>query len=247
MIMSNYYSYSHINSPSHDVSLTIHFGSLVFEHQGDFNLKLTGIDDPDLTRTGCEVFTSFSQIPDDRTNSTAHLDLDYDDSDEEVEIDPYESHNVYMATWDNTQATTKAGSSASRPSPCLSNAPTLNTIPAQTMMESALRPRNLNSDFRATQEDNIQIRTLLETMGALAQEGTPLATVIKQAQDLVDQAKQRLDAKAAAPSKSARSQSRNRNAHPQRSNRSVGNRYNAPLGGRDLRPKLDTNQRSRDA
>jgi hypothetical protein len=46
-------------------------------------------------------------------------------------------------------------------------------------MESAMRPRNLNSDFRVAQEDNIQIRTLLETMGALAQEGTPLATIIK--------------------------------------------------------------------
>jgi hypothetical protein len=49
------------------------------------------------------------------------------------------------------------------------------------------------------------------------------------------------------PSKSARSQSRNRNAHPERSNRSVGNRYNTPLGGRDLRPKLDANQRNQDA
>jgi hypothetical protein len=70
--------------------------------------------------------------------------------------------------------------------------------------ESALRPRNLNSNFRAAQEDNIQIRTLLETMGALAQEGTPLATIIKQAQDLANQAKQCLDTKAAAPSNSAR-------------------------------------------
>jgi hypothetical protein len=113
-------------------------------------------------------------------------------------------------------------------------------------MESAMRLRNLNSDFRATQEDNIQIRTLLETMGALDQEGTPLATIIKQAQDLADQAKQRLNAKVAMPSKSARSQSRNQNAHPERSNRSVGNHYNTPLGGWDLRPKLDANKRNQD-
>ena len=59
------------------------------------------------------------------------------------------------------------------------------------------------------QEDNIQIKTLLETMGALAQEGMPLATIIKQTQHLANQAKQRLDAKAVAPSKSARSQLRN--------------------------------------
>ena len=114
-------------------------------------------------------------------------------------------------------------------------------------MESTLRPRNLNYDFRAVQEDNIQIRTLLGTMGALAQEGTPLATIIKQAQDLADQAKQRLEAKAAAPSKSARSQSHNQNPCPKRSNRSVGNRYNAPSRGQDLRPELDANQKGRDA
>ena len=84
-------------------------------------------------------------------------------------------------------------------------------------------------------------------MGGLAQEGMPLATVIKQAQDLADQAKQCLDAKAAAPSKSARSQSRNQNAHPERFIRLVGNRYNASPGGRDLRPELDTNRRNQDA
>ena len=38
--------------------------------------------------------------------------------------------------------------------------------------------------------------TLLETMGALAQDDTPLATIIKQSQELTDQAKQCLDAKA---------------------------------------------------
>ena len=87
--MGNYYSYSQINSPSHDVSLTIHFGSLVFEHQGDFNLQLTGIYDPDLTRAGREVFTSFGHIPEDLADSATRLDLDYDGLDEEV--DPYAS------------------------------------------------------------------------------------------------------------------------------------------------------------
>jgi hypothetical protein len=111
--MGNYYSYLQINSPSRDVSLTIHFRSLVFEHQGNFNLKLIGIDDPDLTHAGHEIFTSFSQIQEDLADSIARLDLDYDGSDKEVEIDPYGSRKIYMATWDNTQAATKAGSSAS--------------------------------------------------------------------------------------------------------------------------------------
>jgi hypothetical protein len=39
---------------------TIHFGSLVFEHDGDFNLKWTGIDDPDLTHARHEVFSSWA-------------------------------------------------------------------------------------------------------------------------------------------------------------------------------------------
>ena len=91
-------------------------------------MKLTGIDDLDLTHAGREVFTSFSQIPEDLADSTARLDLDYDGLEEEVEIDPYETCKIYMATRDNTQATTKAGSSASQPLPRLSNAPTLNTI-----------------------------------------------------------------------------------------------------------------------
>jgi hypothetical protein len=142
---------------------------------------------------------------------------------------------------------TEARSSASRPSPRLSNAQTINTIPPQAVTESTLRLRNLNSDFHAAQEDNIQIRMLLGTMGALEQEGTPLATIIKQAQDLADQAKQRLEAKAAAPSKLARSQSHNWNPRPKRSNRSVGNRHNAPPGGQDLRPELDANHRGWDA
>ena len=34
-------------------------------------------------------------------------------------------------------------------------------------------------------------------MGALAEEGTPLAKIIEQAQNLADQAKQRMDAKVA--------------------------------------------------
>ena len=128
------------------MSLTIHFGSLVFEHQGDFNLRLTGIYDPDLTCASREVFTSFGHIPEDLADSAARLDLDYDGSDEEV--DPYEARNVYMATRDNAQATTEAGSSASRPLPRLINAPTINTILPRAMTESTLRPRNLNSNFR---------------------------------------------------------------------------------------------------
>ena len=70
------------------MSPTIHFRSLVFEHQGDFNLKLTGINGPNLIHAGCKVFTSFSQIPEDLADSAARLNLDYDGSDEEVEIDP---------------------------------------------------------------------------------------------------------------------------------------------------------------
>jgi len=77
-IMVNFYSYSQIYSPSRDVSPTIHFGSLVFEHHGDFDMKLTGIDDLDLTHAGREVFTSFGQIPEDIADSGARLDLDYD-------------------------------------------------------------------------------------------------------------------------------------------------------------------------
>ena len=125
--MGNYYSYSQINSPSHDVSPIIHFGSLVFEHQGDFDLQLTGIYDPNLTHASREIFTSYSHVPKDLADSTANLDLDYGVSDEE--IDPYEGRKIYMATRDNTQAMTEAGSSASRPPPHLNNAPTIKTIP----------------------------------------------------------------------------------------------------------------------
>ena len=118
-------------------------------------------------------------------------------------------------------------------------------IPQRTMTApSALAARNLDFDFRAVQEDNIQIRMLLNTMGALADDGSPLATVIKQAMDLIDQAKQRIDAKADAPS---RSQSRGQNA-PQRSNRLVagGSRYQ-PRPGCDMRPQLETHRRNCDA
>jgi hypothetical protein len=62
-IMGDFHSYSQAYSSSCDVSPTIHFGSLIFEHQGDFNLKLTRIEDPGLTRAGQEVFTLFSQFP----------------------------------------------------------------------------------------------------------------------------------------------------------------------------------------
>jgi hypothetical protein len=97
----------------------------------------------------------FGQIPEDLADSATRLDLDYDSSDEEVEIDPYESRKIYMATWDNSQTVTKAGPSATCPPLHLSNGPTINTIPARIVMESALRPRNLNSDFLVAQEDNI--------------------------------------------------------------------------------------------
>ena len=57
-ILSNHYLGPQIYSPSRNMPPTIHFRSLVFEHDGDFNLKWTGIDDPDLTRAVREVFTS---------------------------------------------------------------------------------------------------------------------------------------------------------------------------------------------
>jgi hypothetical protein len=63
-------------------------------------------------------------------NSAACLDLDYIGLDEEVEIDLYESHKIYMATRDNTQAATEDGSSTSRSLPCLSNALMLDPISA---------------------------------------------------------------------------------------------------------------------
>ena len=47
---------------------------------------------------------------------------------------------------------------------------------------------------------------LLGTTGVVVEEGTPLAKIIEQAQNLADQTKQRMDAKAAK----SRSQSRGR-------------------------------------
>ena len=41
-ILSYHNSGPQIYSPSHNMPPTIHFGSLVFEYDGDFNLKLTG-------------------------------------------------------------------------------------------------------------------------------------------------------------------------------------------------------------
>jgi hypothetical protein len=79
-------------------------------------------------------------------------------------------------------------------------------------------------------------------MGALAEEGMPLAKIIKQAQDLANQTKQCIDAKAAK----SRSQSRGRNLPLERSNLLVGNHYQ-PRRGQDLRPKLETYRRNRDA
>ena len=83
---------------------------------------------------------------------------------------------------------------------------------------------------------------LLHTIGALAEEGMPLAKIIEKAQDLANQTKQRIDTKAAK----FRSQSRGRNPPPERSNRSVGNHYQ-PRRDRDLRPKLEMHRRNRDA
>jgi hypothetical protein len=57
-ILGDYHSGPQIYSPSRSMPPTIHFGSLVFEHDGDFNLMWMGIDDPDLTHVGREVFTS---------------------------------------------------------------------------------------------------------------------------------------------------------------------------------------------
>ena len=91
---------------------TIHFGSLVFEHDGDFNLKWTGIDDPDLTRAGGEVFTSWGHPAEEEINDkTVQLDLDFEDSQDE--IDPFESRRIYMASHDQTPVD-EAGSSATR-------------------------------------------------------------------------------------------------------------------------------------
>jgi hypothetical protein len=60
---------------------TIHFGSLVFEHDGGFNLKWMGIDDPDLTHAGHEVFTSWAHpTKEEKNDKTAQLDLDFEDS-----------------------------------------------------------------------------------------------------------------------------------------------------------------------
>ena len=106
---------------------TIHFGSLIFKHDGDFNLKWTGIDDPDLTHAGQEVFASWAHPSEEEKNDkTAQLDLDFEDS--QSELDPFESHRICMASCDQTPAD-EARSSATRPPPCLSNAPTLNTVP----------------------------------------------------------------------------------------------------------------------
>ena len=122
-ILGDYYLEPQIYSPSHNMPPTNHFGSLVFEHDGDFNLKWTGIDDPDLTHTGWEVFTSWAQPTEEEKNDkTAQLDLDFEDSDSE--LDPFESYRVYMASRDQTPVD-EAGSSATRPPSCLSNAPTL--------------------------------------------------------------------------------------------------------------------------
>ena len=90
-ILGDYHSGPQIYSPSRNMPPTIHFGSLVFEHEGDFNLKWTGIDAPDLTHAGQECFTSWAHPTEEEKNDkTAQLDLDFEDSQDE--IDPFESH-----------------------------------------------------------------------------------------------------------------------------------------------------------
>jgi hypothetical protein len=62
----------------------------------------------------------------------------------------------------------------------------LNIAVPRAPTQSTLALRNLSSDFRVAQEDNIQLKVLLGTMGALAEEGTPLAKIIEQTQNLAD-------------------------------------------------------------
>ena len=57
-ILGDYHLGPQIYSPSRNMPPTIHFGSLVFKHDAYFNLKWMGIDDPNLTYTGREVFVS---------------------------------------------------------------------------------------------------------------------------------------------------------------------------------------------
>ena len=96
-ILGDYYSGPPIYLPSRNMPPTIHFGSLVFEHDGDFNLKWTGIDDPDLTHASREVFASWGHsIEEEKNDKTTQLDLDFEDSNSE--LDPFESHRLYMAS-----------------------------------------------------------------------------------------------------------------------------------------------------
>ena len=93
-----------------------------------------------------------------------------------------------MASGDQTSAD-EARSLATRPPPRLSNAPTLNIVAPHALTQSTLAPRNLSSDFRVVQEDNIHLRTLLGNMGALVEEGSPLEKIIEQVEDLTNQTK----------------------------------------------------------
>lgn len=205
-----------IYSPSCNMPPTINFSSPVFEHDGDFNLKLTGIDDPNLTCTVRELFTLRGHPTKEEMNDKSQqVDLDFEDLEESSdEINPFESHRIYIASHDWTPPLDEARSLATRLPPRLSNAPTLNTTAPFLAPQSTLAPRNLSSDFRAAQDDNIQLKTLLNTMRALAEHGSPLAKVIEQAKDLADKTKQCIDAKAAQ----SRSQSRGQNPHPEGSN-----------------------------
>ena len=119
-------------------------------------------------------------------DNAAQLDLDFEDSQDE--INPFESRRIYMASRDQALAD-EVGSSATRPPPHLSNAPMLSIVPPRVATQSTLAPRNLSSDFRVVQEDNIHLRTLLGNMGALVEEGSPLEKIIEQAEDLTNQTK----------------------------------------------------------
>ena len=67
-ILGDYHLGPQIYSPSRNMPPTIHFGSLVFKHDGDFNIKWTGIYDPDLTHIGRAVFTSWGHPAEEEKN-----------------------------------------------------------------------------------------------------------------------------------------------------------------------------------
>ncbi|OEL38575.1 hypothetical protein BAE44_0000406 [Dichanthelium oligosanthes] len=60
------------------------------------------------------------------------------------------------------------------------------------IVPSSLAPKNLDSDIRVVEQENIEVRVILGTLGALFEDGPLLATAVKQAMDVADEAKQRL-------------------------------------------------------